>query len=843
MRKFVKNELCNIIKQLANVNETLLKSGAAISQEQAQGVLTDCQQSAVEIGNKIEECEGEGTESVRLLEEYCEKLYQLCMDWTIPNLREKELKNIRALLNKIKNSILYDLPDSKKEVVFLPYKASMWDSLESVWRAARDDEGCNAYVIPIPYYDRNADGTLKQEHYEADLYPDDVPITDYREFDFAAHMPDAIFIHNPYDGMNLVTTVHPFFYSDNLKKYTDCLVYIPYYATAGGMSEAQALCPAYVYADYIVIQAPKYRGYFDERIPDQKFLSFGSPKFDSVIHKCQKLPIAPDGWEEYMQGKRVYFYNTSINGMLADTGSFLQKMAYVFDTFEDRKEACLLWRPHPLLESTFLSMRKEYWEKYQELKNRFLEKGIGIFDTSPSIETAIAYSDAYVGDAGTSVTSLFGVVGKPLFVLDNRIHRLPKEDDWKGLIYYIPTNDHKDRYIVTYGNQLYYSPNDDFHYQFYCDLSEYSGGNYYTRAYAFGDKIYVFPGSAEHILVISENKRIRKLELPHECEQRGAFAGVLFYEQYAWILPNRYSSLIRFHMETEELDSISGIRDFNQGMVHGERVLCARGFHQGKLFFLSGTGSQVLIVDGRTMHTQVVETGLSEPYHTMIIEHMQDDVFWLLPFEGTKVVRWNYRTGEKREYDLCVEGLKSFYRRGEEECNSRYFCSAAFTEDNRAIFVPLWANHYVCLDLVSGKAEIWESPFGDEATEENAYCPVWSAGGFIRDAQDENSYRYWCAKDRKTYDVDLIAGTKKEVEIVFDKEELIAHAPGFSVESQWMQYGCMENVFHTLKDFLDDTLPGKAFDREKQLEEFSKINASVDGRCGERVYTFVRENI
>ena len=41
------------------------------------------------------------------------------------------------------------------EAIFLPYKASMWDSLESVWKAADADPECDAYVIPIPYYDKN----------------------------------------------------------------------------------------------------------------------------------------------------------------------------------------------------------------------------------------------------------------------------------------------------------------------------------------------------------------------------------------------------------------------------------------------------------------------------------------------------------------------------------------------------------------------------------------------------------------------------------------------------------------------------------------------------------------
>lgn len=57
------------------------------------------------------------------------------------------------------------------EVVFLPYKASMWDSLESVWRKYDADPEWRAKVVPIPYYDKNADGSFGEYHYEGNEYP------------------------------------------------------------------------------------------------------------------------------------------------------------------------------------------------------------------------------------------------------------------------------------------------------------------------------------------------------------------------------------------------------------------------------------------------------------------------------------------------------------------------------------------------------------------------------------------------------------------------------------------------------------------------------------------------
>ena len=42
--------------------------------------------------------------------------------------------------------------EGKIRIVFFPYKASMWDSLESVYLAALKDDEVDAMVVPIPYF-------------------------------------------------------------------------------------------------------------------------------------------------------------------------------------------------------------------------------------------------------------------------------------------------------------------------------------------------------------------------------------------------------------------------------------------------------------------------------------------------------------------------------------------------------------------------------------------------------------------------------------------------------------------------------------------------------------------
>ena len=493
--------------------QDFVRTQAGQRPQEARELLEECQNAAITLGTQVEGSEGEAHPLVALLEEYCEMIWQLSEK--LPDgCREESEKLARELdkkLHRIEDCLSNEVSETI-EAVFLPYKASMWDSLESVWMAAAADSGCETFVIPIPYYDKNPDGSFGAVHCEAEQFPADVPLTDMEAYDFDEHRPEIVFIHNPYDYANYVTSVDPFFYSESLKKYTDCLIYIPYYATTGGMAAAQVMCPAYVHADYIVIQSKEHRKYFAQDIPDDKFLAFGSPKFDSAIRKCREPKEAPSDWKDKLKDRTVYFYNTSIGGMLGDTDAFLKKMRYVFDTFKDRKDACLLWRPHPLLESTFDSLRRGYKADYDVLKREFLENDIGIFDTTPDIESSIALSDVYIGDAGTSVTSLFGVAGKPLFIMNNYIHTKPAADDWRGMI--VPQFDiwGDDRYLLTANNRLWVSENNDYHYRFYMDLGCEYASLYYMKAVEIKGRIYVLPRFARHLLVI-EHKKLRKIEL------------------------------------------------------------------------------------------------------------------------------------------------------------------------------------------------------------------------------------------------------------------------------------------------------------------------------------------
>ena len=896
MRKYQKTQCLEALASLNEAGEQLKGLPEKLNREEALGLLEDYQQTAIQLGTLIEQLEGEGTETVRLLEDYCELIYQIHEDLLAgqpSNLRQQE-KKLRKLLARTESEIRYQLP-TRYEAVFLPYKASMWDSLESIWMAADADPDCDTYVVPIPYFDKNPDGSFARIYYEADQYPEYVPVYDFREYDLDARHPDMVFIHNPYDEFNYVTSVHPDYYSHVLRDKTECLVYVPYYATSGYLADGHDFLSAYAFCDYIVVQSEPIVGFFDKRIPRNKFLPLGSPKFDRVIRLCNDPPGPPAEWAEKLKGKRTFFFNTSLSGFLGDTEVFLKKMAYVFDVFKEQKDACLIWRPHPLLRSTLDSMRPDSIPVYEALRQYFLENDIGILDETPDIEKTIALSDAYLGDSGTSVTSLFGVAGKPMYILNNYLHSAPGEEDWKAWVAKPVRGDRNDRYCLALGNNLFEDKNRDGHYRFVCKLpGEYSGGGYYGSVLEAQGKIIAFPVNGEDILVMDpKDFSSHKIKLKHEEERGGVFAGPvnLTYSDHPeiyYLLPNRYSALVRFNAKTEKVDYLRDEAFSDEFSVfvneRQERILAPRFFRYDegpcpatettrklpsvldpqeftvtapdgtkhpflivsspeipgislkglKLICIDQTGKRLRAIQMETLEVQERSIGLDGMYIGVLSDIHDPEVFWFIPYRGTVLCKWDLSTDTFAKVDAAVEGIRSIKRPQRYDCDEHFFSNALYHQ-GKLLLAPGWGNKFVELDVHTHEAKEWDPPFPYTTEDKNDYWRNGNMGFFWRDAYDFSD-RFYYAPEHLDYELDLEHHTCSLRESGFEKDDIFSLAAGFHRESQWMPYCCLEDLFNSLSDIASGNIHGPAFDRTAQIEAYKQANASPDGDCGEKVY-------
>lgn len=119
MRKNIKKKIDEIIVLLEEAQKELLDAIVNGDTENIFELLECCQNGAMQVGNTLEEHEGEGLITVQLLEEYCEKVYQMYMCSVEKKPVNEGVMLLSELLVEIKKSLEEEIK-IRTEIVFLP---------------------------------------------------------------------------------------------------------------------------------------------------------------------------------------------------------------------------------------------------------------------------------------------------------------------------------------------------------------------------------------------------------------------------------------------------------------------------------------------------------------------------------------------------------------------------------------------------------------------------------------------------------------------------------------------------------------------------------------------------
>lgn len=571
MLGYVKRQISKLLQTLIEAEQEIR---GAISQGDAavlMNVLADAQDAAVAIGGKIEEAEGLHAETdeayqagtseeaadsrqkavgggaagkiVSMLEQYCELLWRVTQEQE-PGAQLELVGTAWRLLSSVKNG-LEQLPE-QMAVVFLPYKASMWDCMESVWQAACNDPDWVPFVVPIPYFDLK-DGQVTARHYEGDRFPAYVPVMEYQSFPLEEMHPRAIFVHNPFDDCNIVTTVLPEYYSGKLKAVTDRLVYIPYFITGDAVYVTHRYLPSYENMDFIVTQCEQTIASFSAELPREKFLPFGNPIADRILRLEKEKPPIPEEWKPQLKngkdfgGDRVVMLNTSLTRFMGERERFLDKIEYLFDLSKRMTGIVLVWRPHPLLASTAQTLGKEYADRLTYLEEKFRKEKIGVLDKNPDVGITVALCDAYLGETASSVLHMFGVAGKPRFYINMQLgegdrpindsgtlhgEAFRNEDIGNRMFVSARCRAGKREYLILDNSGWIVEKDEDA--GRYIPLVRIPGreivrGRAYRRIELKGESLWAYPDKAQGIFIYHlKSSRMRKVFCPQGNQESGA---------------------------------------------------------------------------------------------------------------------------------------------------------------------------------------------------------------------------------------------------------------------------------------------------------------------------------
>lgn len=313
---------------------------------------------------------------------------------------------------KIADKIIELHGSTEFKVAFLPYKRSMWNSMESVYEELKAS-GVEVHCMPIPY--------LRLKTYKHPDYLD----TDFFLFgDIAERYEDLdgmnidyACIHYQYEDHNKVTNMIPKFFTKAIKERYNCkIIFLPY--GIYGNQQRYSLQPGCRDIDYAFLESEDAVNLFITGWQTQgvdftgRVFSYGSPKLD-MAGKLKK--DVPEEWADKIGNRSVTLICNSLGPFLEDPRRKIELYRYHIMN-EIGIGRAVIFRPHPLLAQTIKSMRPDISDCYQQFTLWADDMDHCIVDQSEYLEQAFGIADRMISDA-SSVVPMWQGTGKPVEVM------------------------------------------------------------------------------------------------------------------------------------------------------------------------------------------------------------------------------------------------------------------------------------------------------------------------------------------------------------------------------------------------------------------------------------------
>lgn len=396
------------------IHEILLNKDSGLSYEDIITYLSELQNNIVSFGTLTESIKGEDCNTVKLLEQYLEVIYKVAkyvqkFDENKYAECDEEVKDKFASISEAIDSEIVN----RRSVLFLPVKAKHFSSMRMAYEMEAATPDTDVYVMPLPYYYKEYDGSFKDEmHIDTEEFiKANIPVTDYSRFDLSLLCPEKIYINSAYDEYNMAVSVDTRFYARNVKKYTEKLIYIPYFklmefdrANYPCWYNMQYYCtvPGVVMADKVYVQSENTRKVYIDKLNEWA----GDEKYTDIWE--QKIDVYNDGFKEHSEdelrdagSKKTIVWFVSA-GSLAEFGDRYIEKAYrnldVFALSKDKLKVLLI--SEPFLDEMIKTYSDELYKKWIGFIDEFNRSGIGevVSQVEEKSVEALLKANAYYGD-------------------------------------------------------------------------------------------------------------------------------------------------------------------------------------------------------------------------------------------------------------------------------------------------------------------------------------------------------------------------------------------------------------------------------------------------------------
>ena len=373
-------------------------------------LLTGCQNLAVTLGTLLEERVKDSGETVRLLEEYCEKVYKASADFN-----KERLKELDAQILLVDDAVITLLNNRKKEILFLPCCPDWWGTMKEVWQRVSTDPGNEVYVMPVPCSVGGTGAVYGVCHEGIDSFQECSELVTEEIYDIERRHPDVIFFQNPYDGCNPVFSVPERFYSENLSGLTDELVYIPPYSTDDPVEKGDKLSialktlieqPAVRNSDRVVVASEALRNHYVDTLVE--ICGRGSREYwsDKIIvseklhnEKAERRPL-PECWTKGRGRTKYLIFQVNAAFVARYKSGAISKIEDALSIMKQNSERLVcVFSPHETLDegNDIGDEVRNMWETLIEKVSRDPDV---MYDGKHMANEYAVYADAYYGSSG-----------------------------------------------------------------------------------------------------------------------------------------------------------------------------------------------------------------------------------------------------------------------------------------------------------------------------------------------------------------------------------------------------------------------------------------------------------
>lgn len=539
----------------------------------------------------------------------------------------------------------------QEKVLFVVYRAEWWGCFDSLCRQECEREEVECYVLPIPRYGRDKETLAvnpKEKYFDSASLQGELPagvqLVEYETFDVEQGF-DRIYIHNPYDGMDVTAVCDPMYFSGSLKAHTKKLIYVPHWLYIGGMPEEMTNCPVYNHADAIYLSDDRVRYSLDVAY-DEKVEVVPS----GILQYLDKLNAQKDNKGEKTSPKRL-LYCVSFHDLFYGTEKQIQKMWDIFRYMETRKDITFVFRPDEDIPARYRGLHVEIRRKYEELVAYFKKKQIGIYDETSNPYLAAINADGILS-GGHPMDALFSVQGKYVLHIDRESRLIPTEEDrcipsiWAAAVE--ETDDETIVWFVPDGSNLICRMRlSEGKVEVEAEVPEEGEKIIVSDVVKVGECLYLSPFLSNGIWRYDlKEKMFSKLYLPI-LESGGMFRGVS-YQRNIYFIPGNCPGIVKYNVETEDVKVIDG---WIEEILVDKASEATRPFfglavrrEENMLYLASDKNDYWMVLNMEDDTWQLQRIGMS-PKGFADMEIKGDDV-WLIPVGEKGIIHWNRVTKE-----------------------------------------------------------------------------------------------------------------------------------------------------------------------------------------------------